>query len=120
MPTHKQRRRRQKSRRHEYEYVYVDDEGREVEVDPAEVKPGKKPEATAPTRGGRPVEPPSWKRVGRRTLLFSPLFFLAVTLLYRGLEVTEQIVLTLQLMLMFLVFSYLMERMTFRRFERRR
>ena len=35
MPTRKQRRRQQKSRRHEYEYVYVDDEGNEVEVDPA-------------------------------------------------------------------------------------
>ena len=39
MPTRKQRRREQKSRRHEWEYVYVDDEGNEVDVDPADLKP---------------------------------------------------------------------------------
>src|SRR3712207_7073011 len=34
-------RRRQKGRRHEYEYVWVDDDGKEVEVDPEELRAAK-------------------------------------------------------------------------------
>ena len=47
MPTRKQRRRRLKELRHDYEYVYVDEEGREVEVDPAEL------EQASPRRNGK-------------------------------------------------------------------
>jgi hypothetical protein len=88
MPTRKQRRRQQKSRRHEWEYVYVDDEGREVEVDPAELdrpqdeRPKAKQQATR--RNGRPAQgkqrsrrvpqPPSWRRAAKRAALLGALF----------------------------------------------
>lgn len=88
MPTRKQRRRRQKSRRHEWEYVYVDEEGREVEVDPAEVERPKddrpKAKQQADRRNGRPAQgkqrprrvpqPPSWRRAAKRAALLGALF----------------------------------------------
>ena len=84
MPTKKQRRRRQKDRRHEYEFVYVDDEGREVEVDSEELgqasprRNGKRDAKRQPQKGrdGRPVRQvaaPSWRKVGKRALIFFPL-----------------------------------------------
>src|SRR5438309_1531240 len=99
MPTRKQRRRQQKSRRHEYEYVYVDDEGNEVEVDPAELRTAKngdraegtarkteKRPASARGKGGtrRVIEPPSWRRSSRRALLLGPLLLVALLLLNRN------------------------------------
>ena len=63
MPSRKQRRRREKNFRHEYGFVTYDEEGHEVEVEAAEVRPEKakteraKPKPTG--RGGRPLrEPP--------------------------------------------------------------
>src|SRR5207249_4464396 len=91
MPTKKQRRRQQKSRRHEYEYVYVDDEGNEVAVDPTEPrtekngdraesrpsKAAKRPSASGRT-ARRAIEPPSWRRSGRRALLLGPILVVAM------------------------------------------
>jgi hypothetical protein len=88
MPTRKQRRRQEKSRRHEWEYVYVDDEGREVEVDPEEVKAPKdeqpKAKQQVDRRNGRPADrkqrprrvpqPPSWRRAAKRAALLGALF----------------------------------------------
>jgi hypothetical protein len=91
MPTRKQRRRQQKSRRHEWEYVYVDDQGREVEVDPAELEqePDGKPKRATATdrRNGRSAQargkqqrprrtpqPPSWRRAAKRAALLGALF----------------------------------------------
>src|SRR6266540_3322793 len=85
MATKKQRRRRQKDRRHEWEYVYVDDEGEEVEVEEAESPTPRKAEARTkagkkqPGRAGRSVEPPSWRKVGKRGLLFAPLILITHT-----------------------------------------
>src|SRR5947209_2741204 len=58
VPTRKQRRRQQKARRHEYEYVYVDDEGNEVEVDPAELpqKDGDRSESRGRRNDKRPAQ----------------------------------------------------------------
>jgi hypothetical protein len=92
MPSRKQRRRRQKERRHEYEFVYVDEEGREVEVDPAELEEaaprrnGKREPRREPRKGRnerpmRAVHPPSWSRVGKRALIFFPLIFVAFSVL---------------------------------------
>jgi hypothetical protein len=56
MPTRKQRRRREKTFRHDYDFVVLDEEGREVEVDPAELRKAKEKErpkrqhAAAPPR----------------------------------------------------------------------
>lgn len=127
MPTRKQRRRRQKGRRHEYEYVYVDDEGREV--DPAEVEEvavrngGKKKDAGAARgRGGRvprPVEPPTWRRVIKRSLLFAPLMFLLITFLSPDLSTAQVLVQTVFLLLIFMPFSYVMDTITYRMIQKR-
>jgi hypothetical protein len=120
VPTRKQRRRRAKERRHEYEYVYVDEEGREVEAEPAEAKaPERKDKGPARGRGGRVIEPPSWRRVGRRALLFGPLMFITIMLLERGEPIAASLFRTIFLLLIFLPFSYVMDAVMYRTYQRR-
>jgi hypothetical protein len=116
MPTRKQRRRRAKERRHEYEYVYVDDEGREVEIAPEEQEEKRSDgRAARPVgRGGRTIEPPSWRRVAKRGLLFAPLMFLTITLIDSDISLAVRITNTVMLLAFFLPFSYLMDRMLYR------
>jgi hypothetical protein len=123
VPTKKQRRRRAKDRRHEYEYVYVDEEGREVEAadepEPASPKRdgARRPRSSAPARR---VQPPSWRRVGKRALIFAPLMFLTVMLLAPDdASLTANLAQTLFLLLVFLPFSYVMDTMTYRIWRRR-
>ena len=127
MPTRKQRRRREKGRRHEWEEVYVDEEGREVPPD--EVEEVRKQEqrrdrgsrSSAPRRGGtaRTVEPPSWRRVGRRSLIFAPLMFLVIWLLDPDQSVVLRAFSTLQLMVLFVPFSYLVDTFAYRMYRKR-
>ena len=120
MPTRKQRRRRAKERRHEYEYVYVDEEGRELEVEPDEAKASeRKDKRPAPGRGGRVVEPPSWNKVGKRALIFGPLMFITIRLLERGEPITASLFRTIFLLLIFLPFSYVMDAVLYRTYQRR-
>lgn len=120
MPTRKQRRRREKERRHEYEYVYVDEEGREVEVEGDEAKtPERKDKRPAPSRGGRVIEPPSWNKVGRRALIFGPLMFITIRLLERGEPIAASLFRTMFLLLIFLPFSYVMDAVMYRTYQRR-
>ncbi|HEY8103126.1 MAG TPA: hypothetical protein VIE18_01330 [Gaiellaceae bacterium] len=127
MPSKKQQRRRQKLKRHEYEEVYLDETGRELAPEEAEEFVGtavSKKEARAskpqPThRGGRIIEPPSWRRTGRRGLLFFPLMLVTVYLLGKDLSLVQQITQTLVLMAFFLPFSYFMDTMMWRSYQRR-
>jgi Flp pilus assembly protein TadB len=131
MPSRKQRRRRAKERRHEYEIVYVDEEGHEVEAPPEEVerraardngkpaaKPAPKGGAKKATKGGsvRAVPPPSWQRVAKRGAVFAP--FMAVTLYLLGIRSWTVLVQTVWLLLLFIPFSYLVDRMMYRRYLR--
>jgi hypothetical protein len=133
MPSKKQRRRRAKELRHDYEYVYVDEEGQEV--DPGEVEDGPPPKAprnaaatksTAKPRqktraqsSVRTVPPPSWHRVLKRSAIFTPFMFLGILLLSRGRLTTVGVVVqTLWLVLLFVPFSYLIDRMMYRRYVR--
>ena len=127
MPSRKQQRRRQKLKRHEYEEVYVDEEGRVLDPEEAEELVAARPEKSAkaakaePTRrGGRVIDPPSWRRTGRRGLLFFPLMLITVFLL-AGEEVTTagKVVQTIALMAFFLPFSYFMDTMLWRSAQRR-
>jgi hypothetical protein len=122
MPTRKQRRRRAKERRHEYEYVYVDEEGREVEVEVEDEKaPARKDKRPAPaSRPGRTVDPPSWKRVGRRALIFAPLMFITIRLLEQDEPISASAFRTIFLLLIFLPFSYVMDAVFYRSFHKRR
>jgi hypothetical protein len=135
MPTRKQRRKREKDLRHEWEEVYVDEEGRELapeEVDdlaPAvAAKNGTAPRAKAKakssqparaTRGGRTVQPPSWRRVLKRAAIFAPLMYVFITLTNRSLDPLLALAFTAQLLLLFLPFSYLMDKFTYRLWQKR-
>jgi hypothetical protein len=127
MPSKKQQRRRQKLKRHEYEEVYVDEEGNELPPDVAEELVAARPERNVkskraqPTRrGGRSIDPPSWRRTGKRGLLFFPLMLITVFLI-AGDQVTTlgKIVQTIALMGFFLPFSYFMDTMVWRTAQRR-
>jgi hypothetical protein len=125
--TKKQQRRRQKLKRHDYEEVYVDEDGHVVEADEAEEllgattarKAERAPKDRPTTRAGRALEPPSWRKTGRRGLLFFPLMLITVMLLGRDLTLVQQVFQTIVLMCFFLPFSYFMDSMMWRSYERR-
>ncbi len=124
MPSRKQRRRREKLQRHEWEEVYVDEEGRELaaeeaeELRPARAERGKSRQPAQ--RGRRQVEPPSWRRTLKRGLLFFPLMLITIFLI-AGDEITvgAKIAQTLVLMAFFLPFSYFMDSLVWRSYQRR-
>jgi hypothetical protein len=127
MATKKQQRRRQKLKRHDYEDVYVDEDGNVVEGDEAKDLVGattarkaeRTPKDRPTTRSGRALEPPSWRKTGRRGLLFFPLMLITVMLLGRDLTLVQQVFQTVVLMCFFLPFSYFMDSMMWRSYERR-
>ncbi|MBD0329080.1 MAG: hypothetical protein ICV64_03140 [Thermoleophilia bacterium] len=128
MATRKQRRRREKERRHEWEEVYVDETGREVDPEEADslARSRASSNGRAPTRRPaqargrqRVVEPPSWRRVAKRSLVFAPFMFLILTFLDSGTPLDSRIVYTLQLMLLFMPFSYLVDSFAYRMYRRR-
>ena len=130
MPSRKQRRRRDKERRHEYEFVYVDEEGREVEVDPAELgdvvprrngrrEPGREKQKGRSDRPIRPVRPPSWGRVAKRALIFFPLIFVAFSVLSSDRAFASRLVVALVYTAFFIPFMYLMDRTIYRTYLKR-
>jgi hypothetical protein len=123
MPTRKQRRRRAKVRRHDWEDVWVDDEGNEVEPPPEDESPSRNAKrAPAPVRrqgGQRQVQPPSWRRVAKRGLIFAPLMFLTVSFLSSGLSTSQTVLQTVFLLAFFLPFSYAMDALMYRMYVRR-
>ena len=127
MPSRKQRRRQQKLRRHEWEEVLVDEEGNEVVVEPdaRAAKAKSKPErrssnGRAARRPIREVQPPSWNRVIRRAGIFAPLMFVTVWFLAGDkLSLVDKVLQTLILLAFFLPFSYVMDRVAYRAYQRR-
>jgi hypothetical protein len=123
MPSRKQRRRRAKERRHEWEEVWVDEEGNEVEPpSDGEAPRDDAKRKAAPARrqtGLRNVQPPSWRRVAKRGLIFAPLMFLTVTFLSGDLTLAQQVGNTVFLLAFFLPFSYAMDALMYRMFLKR-
>src|SRR5919201_2552718 len=134
MPTRKQRRRQQKARRHEYEYVYVDDEGNEVAVEPAELRPEKdghkangrprrsedrRPAARKGATPARRIEPPTWRRSFRRALILGPVLIAAMMLLNRNVSLAQQIAPAVVMVAFFVPFSYFTDRIANRMYRRR-
>jgi hypothetical protein len=140
VPTKKQRRRQQKLRRHEYEDVWVDADGNVVDVEGdddydadgavTETRSngaGKSRPATSKARtgvrssSGKVVQPPSWGRVLKRGLFFAPIMFILITILPGSdrFSSSQKVLLTVQYMLMLVVFMYLTERVTYRIWRRR-
>jgi len=130
MPTRKQRRRRQKDRRHDYEFVYVDEEGQEVEADEVE-RPGRRENGKLQSkqqpqkrRAGssaavREVKPPSWSKVGKRSLIFFPLIFLAFSFINSGQPIGTRLAVTVVYTAFFVPFMYVMDRTMYRTYLKR-
>ena len=125
MPSKKQRRRQQKLKRHQWEEVYVDQDGREVDPDEAEqlIQPAKAARAKSQQPAGRSpriVEPPSWRRTLKRGALFFPLMLIVVFVIPNSSATTAaKIIQTLTLMAFFLPFSYFMDSIVWRSYQRR-
>jgi len=120
----KQRRKRAKEKRHEYDLVEIDAEGNETVLTASELKedeppkakgPAKKSQPRAQGRGQRQPQPPSWSKVGKRGLIFAPIFFATVLLLGGGkITWAGAVVQTLLLLAVFIPFSYVMDRFVYR------
>jgi hypothetical protein len=133
MPTRKQRRRTQKERRHEYETVWVDAEGNELDEPPEEVvAPAREkrengtPKAKSPQqRGGRSLrEPPqpSWRRAAKRSLILGGAIFALFYILGSkngGHNVGTAFGIAALYTLLFIPFTYFIDRFAYNRFERR-
>ena len=124
MANRKQRRRREKLHRHEY--VWEDEEGNEL--DPTVVRAERErtgPKAERATergsgRGGKQVDEPSWRRTFKRSLLFAPLMLITVMLLSPDdTTLLQQITQTAVLLAFFIPFSYFLDRVMWRSFQRR-
>jgi len=135
VPTRKQRRRDLKSKRHEYEFAYVDGEGNELDEVPEELaapaKPEKRTNGAAPasgqkkpaaqTRGGRAVRQPpqpSWNRAFKRGGMLGIVVFALFTLTAKG-HYASVVPLALLYTLLFVPFTYYIDRFAYRRWEAR-
>ena len=117
MATRKQRKRRAKEQRHDY--VWVDDEGNELETDEAgpEAKNGRAREVSR--RPAREAQAPSWSRSLKRGLIFAPIMFGTVLLLSPSLPLATKVTQTLFIVAVFVPFSYFLDRLFYRSFQRR-
>jgi len=126
MPSRKQRRRRDKTFRHEYDLVTYDDEGNEVSVSAAELKPEKtngKPKGKS-TAGGRrsargapPV--PSWRRSLRRGGMWGGGMFVVVVFFFRSTPITGRIVIALFYAVAFVPLTYWIDKVAYRSYLKR-
>jgi hypothetical protein len=127
MPSRKQRRRREKTFRHEYGFVTYDEEGNEVEVEPAEVRPEKaktereKPKPTG--KSGRPLrEPPapSWRRSLRRGGIWGGLMFVVLVFFLPGTgSPASRVLIGLLYAAAFVPLTYWIDRLAYRNYLRR-
>jgi hypothetical protein len=136
MPTRKQRRREQKSKRHEYEFVYVDDEGNELDEVPEDAveqkkereerrngsaKPAQKgaqPRGRAQGRALRQPPQPSWNRALKRGGMLGLVVFALFSLTAKG-HYASVLPLALLYTLLFVPFTYYIDRFAYRRWEAR-
>jgi hypothetical protein len=122
----KQRRRRAKEKRHAYDLVEIDSEGNETVLNASELKDaqpkakrsGKK--ATAPSsRRGAP-QPPSWRRVAKRTVIVVPLILVVVIILGGGkVTIAQSVVNAVPLFALFVPLSYVMDAFVYRTYQKR-
>ena len=131
MPTRKQRRRAQKGRRHEYETVWVDAEGHELDEPPedladatSEKRANGKPRPQSQQRGraGRVPPPPSWQRAARRSVILGAVIFILFYILGSkngSHNITSALALAAIYTLLFIPFSYTIDRFSHNRWQRR-
>jgi hypothetical protein len=128
MATKRQRRRREREQRHEY--MWVDDEGNELESEERAVRePPKRAGASksrsgggsSSARRGRAPQPPSWRRVIKRGAIFAPLFLATLLLLGHGHHVNyvSAVGQALVLLALFIPFSYFLDSMMWRSYQKK-
>jgi hypothetical protein len=122
MATKKQRRRREKLQRHEYEYVVENEEGEEVLVESPRADqttaPATKKGEVVDARG-RVVQPPSWGRVLKRSLIFAPILAVLIFVTGGSLTTEAKIVNVVLLLLIFLPMSYVVDMLIYRSVKKR-
>jgi hypothetical protein len=133
MPSRKQRRRQLKEKRHEYEFVYVDGEGNELEELPdgfeepqKERPPSRNGSKPAPKkqpqqrggRGARTPPVPSWNRALKRGGLLGVVVFVLFSFTAKG-NWTSVLPLALLYTVLFVPFTYVIDRFAYRRWEAR-
>lgn len=101
-----------------HEYVWEDAEGNIVEPD--ETRDGAPARTSRGQRPGREPQAPSWQRTFKRGLIFAPIMFVTVMLLSSELTLAEQIVQTLVIVAIFIPFSFLLDQVFWRSYQRRR
>jgi hypothetical protein len=117
MSTRKQRRRRAKEQRHEY--VWADEEGNELEPEEVPTKTGRESQRPAARATTRQAQPPSWTRTLKRALVFAPIMFVTVMLLSSNLTLTQQITQTAFIVAIFVPFSYFLDTVFWRSYQKR-
>ena len=133
MPSRKQRRRELKQKRHEYEFVYVDGEGNELDElpegfeeeqakrEPSKngAKPAAKKQPAQRGSAGRRTPPmPSWNRALKRGALLGVVVFALFSFTAKGNWVSV-LPLALLYTLLFIPFTYVIDRFAYRRWEAR-
>jgi hypothetical protein len=135
MPSRKQKRREAKNKRHEYEFVYLDSEGNELEEPPEElVAPAKakakassngskaaasKQQAPQKTSGRREPQAPSWERAVKRALILGAVVFALFAFTNRKGGYTSALPLALIYTLLFIPFTYMVDRYAYNRYKAR-
>jgi hypothetical protein len=133
MANQKQRRRRAKEKRHAYDVVEIDAEGNETVLTSRELKADAPPKSSPTSqskgqakgqqqqRGGRGApQPPSWRRVFKRSAIFAPIFLATVLLLAGDRQtIVGAVIHTVFLLAVFVPFSYFMDRVVWRSHEKR-
>ena len=115
MPSRKQKRRRAKELRHEY--VWEDSEGNELEPDEVPTRnAGARPQ---PSRGGREVQAPSWRRTLKRAAIFAPIMLGVVMLLSSDLSLASQVIQAATIVAIFIPFSYFLDSIFWRQYKKR-
>jgi cation transport ATPase len=117
MATKKQRRRRAKEHRHDY--VWVDEAGNELAPEDAPASTKDARSASAAVRPGREPQAPSWRRSLKRGLIFGPIMLAMVMLLSGNLTLAQQVTQALFIVAVFIPFSYFLDRMFYRSFQKR-
>jgi hypothetical protein len=122
MPSRKQRRRREKLKRHDWEYVQLDEEGNEVQVEPAQLKKTStngKPRATRSGRVQREVKPPSWKRSIKRALIFVPFLYIFLSLGKNAPSVPTRLGISVLYAAVFIPMFFFVDRIAYSAYQRR-
>jgi hypothetical protein len=117
MASKKQRRRRAKEFRHEY--VWEDAEGNELPPEDVPTRKGTAAVRARPARSLREPQAPSWSRTLKRGLIVAPLMFVTVMLLSTEQTLAEQITQTAIILALFIPFSYLLDVVFWRSYNRR-